>query len=82
MHIVCPCPTVATYERHEGNPYPNGVVVVPSDLLGELAEEAVLVPRLQPQNPTNNTDKIPSDTEIRRVPNQEMISITNEKSHT
>lgn len=29
---------------------PDGVVVVPSDLLGELPEKAVLVPRLQPQN--------------------------------
>jgi hypothetical protein len=32
--------------------YPDGVIVVPANLLGELAEEAVLVPRLQPQNPT------------------------------
>ena len=38
-------------------------MVVPSDLFGELAEEAVLVPRLQPQNPTKHTEKIPSDAD-------------------
>jgi hypothetical protein len=39
-------------------------MVVPSDLLRELAEEAVLVPRLQPQNPTNHNNRTPSDTNI------------------
>jgi len=38
-------------------------MVVPSDLFGELAEEAVLVPRLQPHNPTKHTEKIPSDAD-------------------
>jgi len=32
-------------------------MIVPSDLFGELAKEAVLVPRLQPQNPTRQTRK-------------------------
>jgi len=41
----------------EGGAYPDGVMIVPSDLFGELAKEAVLVPRLQPQNPTRQTRK-------------------------
>ena len=47
----------------EGGAYPDGVMIVPSDLFGELAKEAVLVPRLQPQNPTKHTEKIPSDAD-------------------
>ena len=38
-------------------------MVVPSDLFGEFAKEAVLVSRLQPQNPTKHTEKIPSDAD-------------------
>jgi len=55
-------------------------MVVPSDLFGELAEEAILVPRLQPQNPTKHTEKIPSeaDQKGKSVNNQDVISITNE----
>jgi hypothetical protein len=43
-------------KRYEGQTYPDGVRVVPSDLLGELAEKAVLVTRLQPQNPASTTE--------------------------
>ena len=55
-------------------------MVAPSDLFGELAEEAILVPRLQPQNPTKHTEKIPSeaDQKGKSVNNQDVISITNE----
>ena len=34
--------------------YPDGVVVVPADLLGELAEEAVLVAGLEAKNPRSH----------------------------
>jgi hypothetical protein len=42
--------------RNLGKTYPDDVRVVPSDLLGELAEKAVLVTRLQPQNPASTTE--------------------------
>jgi hypothetical protein len=41
--------------RNEGKTDPDGVGVVPSDLLRKLAEKAVLVTRLQPQNPASTT---------------------------
>jgi hypothetical protein len=64
-----------------GNAYPDGVMVVPSDLLRELTEEAVLVPRLQPQNPTNKPQQqnyirqehhiTSHDDKIRKISNYE-----------
>jgi hypothetical protein len=54
----------------KGDAYPDGVVVVPSDLLGELAEEAVLVPRLQPQNPIKHTEKITIRRGSQRITSQ------------
>jgi hypothetical protein len=59
-----------TKTNREGRAYPDGVVVVPSDLLGELTEKAVLVPRLQPQNPAKHNGVTPSNTDKNHAVNK------------